>query len=451
MVMTVMKNKKALKKREGGFLKKIFSRDFNFSKTTVKNPLNLLLLFQLLTIGLISVSAGEDFNAKNSILFISFIIGVNVANRLVVKVTGGDNYLLLVASMLFSIGVVMIFRLNPYEGTRQIFWYLIGVSMFYVTYFILKSFKGWENLTLLYLAGCLFMFILTMAFGFEKYGAKNWVDIKGIVFQPSELTKIIFIFFIASFETNENLLKGKRTSKYHFLIEKKKPLTLMVVAYLLIGLFFLQKDLGSAVIFFIVYIIFMYIFDYNKYFLAMNMVLAIVGSIMAYFMFSHIRVRFDIWLDPWKSVQDKGYQIVQSLFALASGGFFGAGLRLGRPDLIPVASSDFIFPAIVEEMGVFTGMGIIMLFMILVYRGFKIAMEQRNLFFKYVALGISIIFAFQAMFMIGGVLKLIPMTGITIPFVSYGGSSMVTSFICLGILQYCSSDIKDKMVEEWKE
>ncbi len=451
MVMMTMKNKKTLKRNESSFFKKIFSKDFNFTRSSVKNPLRLLLWFQILAMGLISVSAGENFNTKNTLLFISFIIGVNVANRLVVKVTDGDNYLLLVASMLFSIGVVMIFRLNPYEGTRQLFWYLIGVSMFYVTYFILKSFKGWENLTLLYLAGCFFMFFITIVFGFEKYGAKNWADIKGIVFQPSELTKILFIFFIASFETNENLLTGKKLSKYHFLIEKKKPLTFMVVAYSLIGLFFIQKDLGSAVIFFIVYIIFMYIFDYNRYFLALNMLLAVVGSIMAYLMFSHIRVRFDIWLDPWKSVQDKGYQIVQSLFALASGGFFGTGLRLGRPDLIPVASSDFIFPAIVEEMGVFTGMGIIMLFMILVYRGFKISMEQNNLFFKYVALGISIMFAFQAVFMIGGVLKLIPMTGITIPFVSYGGSSMVTSFICLGILQYCSSDIKDKMVEEWKE
>ena len=451
MVMMTMKNKKVLKRNESSFFKKIFSKDFNFTRSSVKNPLRLLLWFQILAMGLISVSAGENFNTKNTLLFISFIIGVNVANRLVVKITDGDNYLLLVASMLFSIGVVMIFRLNPYEGTRQLFWYLIGVSMFYVTYFILKSFKGWENLTLLYLAGCFFMFFITIVFGFEKYGAKNWADIKGIVFQPSELTKILFIFFIASFETNENLLTGKKLSKYHFLIEKKKPLTFMVVAYSLIGLFFVQKDLGSAVIFFIVYIIFMYIFDYNRYFLALNMLLAVVGSIMAYLMFSHIRVRFDIWLDPWKSVQDKGYQIVQSLFALASGGFFGTGLRLGRPDLIPVASSDFIFPAIVEEMGVFTGMGIIMLFMILVYRGFKISMEQNNLFFKYVALGISIMFAFQAVFMIGGVLKLIPMTGITIPFVSYGGSSMVTSFICLGILQYCSSDIKDKMVEEWKE
>lgn len=451
MVMITMKNKKALKRNEGSFFKKIFSKDFNFSRSSVKNPLRLLLLFQVLAMGLISVSAGENFNTKNTLLFISFIIGVNIANRLVVKVTDGDNYLLLVASMLFSIGVVMIFRLNPYEGTRQLFWYLIGVTMFYLTYFILKSFKGWENLTLLYLAGCFFMFFITIVFGFEKYGAKNWANIKGIVFQPSELTKILFIFFIASFETNENLLTSKKLSKYHFLIEKKKPLTFMVVAYALIGLFFLQKDLGSAVIFFIVYIIFMYIFDYNRYFLAVNLLLAVVGSIMAYLMFSHIRVRFDIWLDPWKSVQDKGYQIVQSLFALASGGFFGTGLRLGRPDLIPVASSDFIFPAIVEEMGAFTGMGIIMLFMILVYRGFKIAMEQNNLFFKYVALGISIMFAFQAVFMIGGVLKLIPMTGITIPFVSYGGSSMVTSFICLGILQYSSSDIKDKMVEEWKE
>lgn len=451
MVMMTMKNKKSLIRSESNFFKKIFSKEFNFTRSSVKNPLRLLLWFQILAMGLISVSAGENFNTKNTLLFISFIIGVNVANRLVVKVTDGDNYLLLVASMLFSIGVVMIFRLNPYEGTRQLFWYLIGVSMFYVTYFILKSFKGWENLTLLYLAGCFFMFFITIVFGFEKYGAKNWANIKGIVFQPSELTKILFIFFIASFETNENLLTGKKLSKYHFLIEKKKPLTFMVVAYSLIGLFFVQKDLGSAVIFFIVYIIFMYIFDYNRYFLALNLLMAVVGSIMAYLMFSHIRVRFDIWLDPWKSVQDKGYQIVQSLFALASGGFFGTGLRLGRPDLIPVASSDFIFPAIVEEMGVFTGMGIIMLFMILVYRGFKISMEQNNLFFKYVALGISIMFAFQAVFMIGGVLKLIPMTGITIPFVSYGGSSMVTSFICLGILQYCSSDIKDKMVEEWKE
>ncbi|MDO5017809.1 MAG: FtsW/RodA/SpoVE family cell cycle protein [Lagierella massiliensis] len=446
-----MKNKKKMRRNEVGFFNKLLSKDFSFSKKSVKNPLTLLFWFQVLTMSLVLVSSGENFTLKNTILFISFIVGVNIANRLIVKVTDGDNYLLLVASMLFSIGVVMIFRLNPYEGTRQIFWYLIGIIMFYITYFILKSFKGWENLTPLYLFASLFMFFITMVFGFEKYGAKNWVLIHNITFQPSELTKILFIFFISSFETNKNLLTGKKTSKYHFLIEEKKPLTFMVIVYTLIGFFFIQKDLGSAVIFFMVYIIFVYIFDYGKYFLLSNLVLAAVGGITAYFLFSHIRIRFDIWIDPWKSVQDRGYQIVQSLFALASGGFFGTGLRLGRPDLIPVASSDFIFPAIVEEMGIFTGMGVLMLFMILVYRGFKISMEQENLFFKYVALGISIIFAFQAVFMISGVLKLIPMTGITIPFVSYGGSSMVTSFISLGILQYCSSDIHEKMVDEWKD
>ena len=449
--MIKMRSKKMAKKKERGFFKRILNKETSFSKKSVKNPLTLLFWFQLLSMSLILVSSGEDFNTKNTLLFLAFILGVNVANRLIVKVTDGDNYLLLVASMLFSIGVVMIFRLNPYEGTRQIFWYLIGIIMFYATYFILKSFRGWENLTLLYLGGCFVLFFLTMVFGIEKYGAKNWVQFGPVAFQPSELTKILFIFFIASFETNENLLTGKFTSKYHFLVEKRKPFTFMLITYIMIGFFFIQKDLGSAVIFFMVYIIFMYIFDYSRYFLAANLLLAVFGGITAYFLFAHIRVRFDIWLDPWKSVQDKGYQIVQSLFAIASGGFFGTGFRLGRPDLIPVASSDFIFPAIVEEMGVFTGMGIIMLFMILVYRGFKISMEQENLFFKYVALGISIIFAFQAVFMIGGVLKLIPMTGITIPFVSYGGSSMVTSFICLGILQYSSSDIREKTVEEWKE
>ena len=144
-------------------------------------------------------------------------------------------------------------------------------------------------------------------------------------------------------------------------------------------------------------------------------------------------------------MSDKGYQITQSLFAISEGGFFGKGLGLGYPHFIPLAYNDFIFSAIVEEMGIFTGIGIIMLFLILFYRGFKIGMNQENKFYRILALGISVLFCIQAFIIIGGVIKLIPLTGITLPFVSYGGSSLITSFIALGILQVASEDLESKV------
>ena len=169
-------------------------------------------------------------------------------------------------------------------------------------------------------------------------------------------------------------------------------------------------------------------------------------------MFNHVKIRFETWIDPWKYIDRQGYQITQSLFAIAEGGFFGSGLGLGYPDFIPEVHTDFIFSAICEEMGIFTGIGIIMLFLILVYRGFKIAMNQENQFFKVAALGISILFGIQSFIIFGGVLKMIPLTGITIPFVSYGGTSMLSSFIALGILQVASEEldmeeIKDESTE----
>ncbi|MDL2310649.1 FtsW/RodA/SpoVE family cell cycle protein [Peptostreptococcaceae bacterium OttesenSCG-928-C18] len=403
----------------------------------LKNPAKLLFWFQILTISLVLVSSKENFTTRNLLAFVIYMIVVNFSNRIISKITTGDNYLMLIVSMLFSIGIIMIYRLNPSEGLKQMVWYLVGTVLFYVVYYILKAFRGWENLTVLYALACFAMFVITLAFGKYDKGAYNWVKIAGFSFQLSELSKIFFVFFTASFQVNTKFL-----SKF-----KYRNFVYMAISYVFIGLFFVQRDLGSAVIFYAMYIISLFVFNYDKKIIMANIVVAMIGAVAAYFMFDHIQTRVTIWLDPWADPGRKGYQIIQSLFAVAAGDFFGTGLRLGRPDLIPIATSDFIFPAIVEEMGVFTGMGIIMLFMILVYRGFKIAMEQQNYFFKFVAMGISILFAVQAIVMIGGVLKLIPMTGITIPFLSYGGSSMVSSFICLGILQYCSSDTRGKLVD----
>lgn len=431
-----MRNKRKLKKNKLPLKDRLLSFSSTFGSGKLKNPASLLLWFQILSISIVLLSNSEALTTKNILSFIVFVVAVIVVNGLVSKITEGDNYLMLIASMLFSIGIVVIYRINPSEGIKQLTWFLGGSFIFFLCYFILKMFKGWENLTIIYLLGCFIMFGLTLVLGKAKFGAVNWIEIGGFSFQLSEITKILYVFFTASFHENKRFLGNF----------KYKGILYMFVTYIFIGLFFLQRDLGSAMIFFGIYLITLFVYEYDKKFIIVNLFFAAIGATAGYYLFNHIKVRVSIWLDPWKDPGGNGYQIIQSLFAMAAGGFFGTGLGRGRLELIPVATSDFIFPAIVEEMGVLTGMGIIMLFMILVYRGFKIAIEQDNYFFKTIALGISSLFAVQALVMIGGVLKLIPMTGITIPFVSYGGSSMISSFMSLGILQFCSSDIKGKKV-----
>ena len=444
MVMMTMKNKiKRTQKPKKTFKERILKIGNSLNDGKLRDPSTYLLVFQLLALTMALVFQKDNLTSRNIIIFISLIVVVFLANKIVLKITDGDNYLLSIASMIFSIGVTMIYRLNSGEGIRQIIFFMLGMVIFFIVYFILKSFRGWENLTILYLVGCFALFILTMLLADNNKGAYNWISIFGFSFQPSELTKILYIFFIASFHGNGKLLKGTKYEKY--MVYKKY--IYMAISYIFVGFFFLQRDLGSAVIFFAIYLISLIIYDYDIKFIIGNILLACVGGVAAYNLFDHIRTRFSIWIDPWEDPTKKGFQIIRSLFAVAAGGFFGTGLGLGKPWSIPIATSDFIFPAVVEEMGVFTGMGIIMLYMILVYRGFKIAMEQQSTFFKFIAVGISSLFAIQAILMIGGVLKLIPMTGITIPFLSYGGSSMISSFICLGILQYCSSDIKGRMVD----
>lgn len=408
----------------------------------IADPKKLILLFQILIFTLTLFSNKEGVvDPKGAIFFLLLTIIVYFSNTFIPKITKGDPYLFPVASVLFTIGVSMIYRLNNGLGIKQIMMFLIGMVVFYIVYFLLKSYKGWSKLTLFYILACFALFGITFVLGSRHMGAINWIKIGGFSFQPSEITKILFVFFIASYQVNDKF--QSKLGKYK--IYKYKEYFLLIIMYMIIALFFVQRDLGMALVMYGVFLVNQFIHGDNKKLIFINIGLALIGVIAAYVLFTHIKIRVATWLNPWQYISGTGYQITQSLFAIASGGFFGTGIGLGQPDLIPVVESDFIFSAICEEMGVFTGMAIIMLFLILVYRGFKIALEQRDPFYKYLAVGIASIFGFQAIIMFGGVLKLIPLTGLTTPFVSYGGSSMLSSFICLGILQFCSSDIKDKV------
>lgn len=394
----------------------------------------LLFLFEFLSLSLAMIFNIENITKADFYTYLAILAVTLLTSFLVDKFTKSDNILLLIVNMLFSIGVAIIYRLDPKLGRRQLQFYLVGVILFFITYFILKSYKKWDKLILFYSGVSIALFAVTLVFGSYLGGAKNWIIIADkISVQPSEFIKVPLAFFIASFYTNFNKISLKPFGRYfmNFMI------------YVFIGFLFLQKDLGTALIFFGVLILSQFVYEKDRKLIFVNMFFMILGSIVAYFLFGHVRIRVATWLDPWSDIEATGYQITQALFATASGGLFGTGIGLGRPDYIPVAESDFIFSAICEEMGVFMGVGVVLLFMILVYRAIKISLIQQNKFYSVLAFCIGVLFALQTFIILGGVLKLIPLTGVTLPFISQGGSSMLAGFILLGCLQYCGEEIKE--------
>ncbi|NLY85093.1 MAG: FtsW/RodA/SpoVE family cell cycle protein [Tissierellia bacterium] len=399
-----------------------------------RSPRNLLFIFQVLGLTLLLIYKGKDIDKLTLGTAVGLVLVIYLSNYILTKITSGDNYIFLITTMLVSIGIIMIYRINEGLGIKQLIWISMGIFLFFLTYFIIRKIRIWENLTYIYLIGAYILFIITFVFGDRKHGAINWVNIGQFSFQPSEIIKILLIFILSSYYSNKDRWKEIKYSSYY----------LMGIIYSFIMLLFLQKDLGTALVFYTIFVAIQFIYEDDRKLVLINIGLSIFFGILGYTLFDHVKIRFQSWLNPWKYIERQGYQITQSLFAIAEGGFFGKGLGLGHPDFIPVVYTDFIFSAICEEMGIFTGIGIIMLFMILVYRGFKIAIAQRNKFYRLLALGISILFGVQSFIILGGVIKMIPLTGLTLPFISYGGSSILTSFIALGILQICSEEIKTK-------
>ena len=401
-----------------------------------RRPGNLLLLFELLSIFLLFFYNNKHVDKYIAILFVGLVLIIYISNLVLGRVSTGDNYIFLIVSMLMTIGIVTIYRISPALGLKQLVWALIGILTFYLTYFIIRAMRRLENLTTLYLGFSILFFLLTLIFGKELHGSKNWIVFGNDTFsiQLSEITKILLMFLIASFYTKfQGKLERnglKHTSYY-----------LMFVMYLFIGFLFMQKDLGTAVVFMGIYTCLQFIYDKDRAAIFVNISIMIIGAILSYFLFGHVRKRVLIWLNPLGAINGKAEQVTEALFAIGEGGFFGSGVGMGYPSLVSVNESDFIFAVICEEMGVLMGIGIIMLFMLLIYRSVKIALNQEFIFYRILALAVAILFAIHAFLNIGGVIKLIPMTGLTLPFVSYGGSAMISSFVALGILQFTGEDI----------
>lgn len=357
----------------------------------------------------------------------------------------GDTFLMPVVAVLSATGLVFLFRLDPAYGQRQFIWLLISLLALVLTTRLLLDFRFLGDYKYLYALAGIIALILPIFFGTEQGGAKSWLDFGVFHLQPSEFVKILVVLFLASYlaENRTLLTAGTRTLGGIALPGPQEWIPLVAMWGISLLLLVFQKDLGTALIYFCTFLAMVYVATSRVLYTFFGLVLFMVGATISYYLFSHVRTRVEIWLDPWSYIDTAGYQVTQSLFAIGSGGMFGTGLGLGYPNFIPAVHTDIIFSACCEELGLAGGAGIVVLFIIIIYRGLKTACRARDDFAVLAASGLTALLGLQAFIILAGVTKLLPLTGVTLPFMSYGGSSLVANFILLGLLLNISNEAQD--------
>lgn len=352
-----------------------------------------------------------------------------------------DCSLALMNNMFFllSVGFVMLSRISFDLAIRQ---FIIVVASYIVSLVIpvcIEKIRLFSNLGYLY--GMLGLLLLSLVFviGSSKYGATNWIVIGKFALQPSEFVKILFVFFLAA--------------TYAKARDFKQVAIVSVISAIHVLILVLEKDLGGALLYFMIYIIVSYVATGRAIYFLGGLTAGAGAGTIAYFLFAHVRNRVFAWQNPWDIIENAGYQITQSLFAIGSGGWAGAGLTMGRPLDIPVVESDFIFSAIAEELGLIFAILLIIICLMVFMLFLNVALAAKDSFYKLIGIGLGICYIFQVFLNIGGVTKFIPSTGVTLPFISYGGSSIVSSFIIMGIMQglYLLGNKSEEVEEDAEE
>lgn len=353
-----------------------------------------------------------------------------------------DPCLLPIVYVLSGIGITFVTRLAPDLAVNQVIWLFLSIAMMIVTLLCVRNIETLSKYK--YTIGIVgvVLILLPMLFGATIGGSKLWLQFGPVSFQPGELAKICIVVFLGAYlAENRELLSASSRKIGPFTFPSFKmllPVFIMWGLSLLIVVF--ESDLGSALLFFTIFVVMLYVCTGRISYVIISVVLLVVGAVGCYFLFRHVRVRFDIWLDPFKDPQGDGMQIVQSLYSLADGGFAGTGIGKGLPTLIPVVESDFIFSAIGEEMGLLGGCAVLLLFMLFAVRGFTTAARAKSDIAAFTAVGLTTSVCFQAFLIVAGVTKLMPLTGVTLPFMSQGGSSLLASFIVVGLLLRCGDE-----------
>jgi cell division protein FtsW (lipid II flippase) len=368
-----------------------------------------------------------------------------------------DVLLLPIVAMLTGIGLVMIFRLT-YDvpdvenlATTQAVWILIGSGALFLTVLFFRNYHRLFDYKYLFaLAAVLLMALVMTPLGYEVNGARLWVDLGPVGFQPSEFARIALIIFFAGYLAEKrDLLAATSRSFLGIQVPSLKyfgPVAFVWAASL--GLLVFEKDLGSSLLFFAVPLLMLYAATGRIAYVLIGSILFSFGALASYALFGHVQVRVQTWLNPWEDPNGGGFQILQSLFNIAEGGLTGTGLGAGFAQTIPEVQTDFIFSAIASELGLLGATAVLLAFLVFVYRGIKISLLAGDDASKLLAFGLTTMFALQTLIIVGGVTKTIPLTGITLPFVSYGGSSVVGNFILTGLLLVISEKAGQRVAVE---
>jgi len=343
-----------------------------------------------------------------------------------------DPYLLPIISLFTGWGLLTLFRLDPAYGFKQTIWLAICLAGLIAGFRLKSILPMLRRYKYIWLSIALILTILTFFFGTNPAGSgpKLWLGMGGIYLQPSEILKLVLVIYLAAY------LADRVTAGFR-LMQLLTP-TLLVAGFALLVLV-IQRDLGTASLFIALYTVVIYIASGKRRFLLISFLVIVAALITSYFVFDVVRIRVEGWINPWLDPNGHSYQIVQSIIAIANGGIFGRGIGLGSPGVVPVAQSDFIFPSIIEETGFIGAVAIIVLFAIFTLRGFYISLHAPNQFQRYLSAGLTTYLISQALLIMGGTIRLLPLTGVTLPFFSYGGSSLVTAFFAVLLLLIISN------------
>ncbi len=413
-----------------------------------RTELGLIVVAALITAGGYALAGlGRDAEIPaNLVPFLGIILGLLVAAHFAVRrlAPDADGILLPLAALLNGIGYVFIVRLDEAQedGGRlaglQSMWTAIGIGAFIATLAFVRRSRSLERYRFTFAAIGLVLLLLPLlpVIGRTINGSRIWISIGPANFQPGEAAKIVLALFFAGYLVERRELLALSTFRLGPLhLPDPKHLGPILVAWgVSLAVMTLQKDLGSSLLFFVLFIVMLWVATGRTTYLTLGATLFLLGAGFAYSQFSHVQDRVAVWLDPWSVADDEGYQIVESSFAFADGGIAGTGLALGTPTRIPEVETDFIFAAIGEELGLLGATAVLCAYLLMVGAGLRIALRAESAFDTLLATGLTTLLGVQTFIIIGGITRTLPLTGVTLPFVSYGGSSLVMNYVLLALL-----------------
>ena len=395
-----------------------------------------------------SVTTGVPESAVITALSLA-VIAVVAHVTVRATVPDADPLLLPLVIALNGLGLVFVHRVDLATGTQlaatQTVWTAVSVGGMCAALLFVRNVHALGRYQYTFGLATIVLLLLPIVPGLTAgviNGAQLWIDVLGMRFQPGEAAKITMVVFLAGYlERKRALLSVANQRVGPLLLPAPRHLAPVLVAatvamVIMAGL----RDLGSALLFFGVFLAMLYVATGRLAYPMLGVVAFAVGGLLAYQQFGHVRVRVAIWLDPWSRVTDEGYQLAQSLFALGTGGVTGTGLGFGRPQDVPFSATDAIFAVIGEELGLLGATALLLIYLLVVVRGLKIAMTARDEFSTLLATGLTVTIALQTFVIIGGLTRLVPLTGITLPFVSYGGSSLLMNYVVVAVLLRISDD-----------